>query len=474
MLGKINKGYLAICGLFFALFLCLFLYPVQSKAQIISPLDIDVSSLPLPTATSSDTVSKPVVIATVNINNIRLVYQRDHEFRIFFVISNGKGYQSGVKYSVGLLKSTGKNSMVVYDEKVFDDVINLGENSQDQREITYNAPQNISGNYDLFVFSKNSNGLPLSLGKVGNVTLKGSSEGVIIKPESCFIKVDGDKKGGKYSLYQGVDINPDENLKLSCEISNPGKETVTAVPSFETYFRTIFGDKVKQENTNNEAITIKGGSQSEVTFNVPKAEKPQFYEAKLVLNDQTANVLSNAITFNYIIRGPNATIQNMILDKDYYSKKDTARISVYWFQSADNIFGGRYEKGSELKGASMELAIASSNGDKCINTLNQSLDGQSINISFEAPVINNCPDPKVTVTIKDANGNIVTTKDFVIISENVPPSSYKSIDLPSWKIIMLNILVFVAIVVFVIILRIAHKKRVEAMMQSNGDNTNKQ
>ncbi len=66
--------------------------------------------------TSKDAISvNTVVLATVNIQNAKIVSQKDNTFNISFSLSNREGVQSGVKYGIELIK----DNKYVVDEKIF-------------------------------------------------------------------------------------------------------------------------------------------------------------------------------------------------------------------------------------------------------------------------------------------------------------------------------------------------------------------
>ncbi len=367
--------------------------------------------------------NQAVVVATVNIYEAKIVSQKDRDFVLSFDIANREGAQAGIRYSVRLVKST-ESEAVLYDEKVYSEVVNLGENSQIHKEILYQAPSNLSGKFELYVFAQNSDGLPLGIGRAGAAELKSVKGGLLISPTTCFLQVEGEKNSPRYTLSQGVDISANENLIVTCTVLNSGNNAITVTPVFETHHRTVFGEKVEQVGGSAEDVTLKSGN-NKLTLTLPKAAKPQAYDVKLTLTDKVANLSSNSVVFHYVLRGASATIQNVLLDKDYYKKGETAGISFLWSPSADGFPGSRAGQGTALSGAALELSIFNSDALACADTLRQTLDQNNQNIDLKVPIKENCLNPKAFVTLKDASGAVIASREFAITSSatSVPPSS---------------------------------------------------
>ena len=279
-----------------------------------------------------------IALATVNITDAKILSQNGNILKLSFNISNREGAQTGVKYGVQLISAT-KNTQTIVDEQVYPDSLTLAEHSAVSKEITYTPPANLSGTYALFLSSKNESGFPFALSFVGNVTLTATVKGIEINPESCFLTVAGEKGSPHYTLRQGVDIAQNENLILSCTATNHSSVAVSAVPVFETRYRTAYGSVVPQTGGDANPISFSAGQKKSFSIVLPKAENPQAYEVLITL--KTGEVLSNMTGVHYVIRGASATIQNVSLDKNYYTKGDTAVLSLVWTPSADTFPNSR-------------------------------------------------------------------------------------------------------------------------------------
>src|SRR3989344_2739551 len=67
---------------------------------------------------TSTTSSRAVTIATVNIQNAKIISQEGNTLRISFDLTNREGIQAGVRYAVDLIATSTKGQFLA-DEKIF-------------------------------------------------------------------------------------------------------------------------------------------------------------------------------------------------------------------------------------------------------------------------------------------------------------------------------------------------------------------
>ena len=394
-------------------------------------------------------------IATVNLYDLKIISQDGNKFKVGFSIFNRENVQPQVIYAVQLVRQTDKGSIVM-DEKIFsDDVLSLGNNETANKEIDYIAPAYLSGKYNLAVKLKNSRSLSLGSGSTKEFSLSGSDQGVEILNDTCSLSIDGDSSGKKYTLGEGVSITKDENLIANCEVASGVKNEISAIPKFKTFLRSTFGDLVSSESQ--VPIIFKAGEKKQISFKLPKASKPQAYDVALTFLDAQQKQISNSVAFHYVLGGASATIQNLRLDKDYYFKGEKAQVLFSWSGSADSFPGSRTGK-TELGNVTMEISIKDSTGNSCIDPTTENINSNMGVQTFSMPIIADCINPKISVSIKDSQGNILDKNEFTIASKNVPekttektvPESKKT---QSWSI--LNIIILVGIVLLVLIVCLA-------------------
>ncbi|MBU4536818.1 hypothetical protein KJ603_02145, partial [Patescibacteria group bacterium] len=284
-----------------------------------------------------------VMISSLNIYNAQITKQNNNKFDLSFLFSNGKMVQSDIQYGVQLIsikEENGSQTQSIIDEKIYSDVVNLGEDEEILKNIKYQAPDYLNGDYQLYIVSKNKEGLVLGIGSLGDVTLNGNNSFVeIIKP-SCFLTIEGEELNPHYTLDQGVDVKPEEVLKLNCEIENHSDKDLSLIPNFETFYRSTFGEKVETSKISQDNIEIKSLEKKTFSIEIPKPEKPQAYDVKLNLSNNL-NVPVDFVLAHYVLRGKGSTIPNLSLDKTIYEEGDIAKINLFYSGSADSFYGSR-------------------------------------------------------------------------------------------------------------------------------------
>jgi hypothetical protein len=157
----------------------------------------------------------------------------------------------------------------------------------------------------------------------------------------------------------------------------------------------------------NAPITLEPKIKKEVSFMVPKAKEPQIYNVLMSLKSDT--ISSNNISFNYSIKGVNATIQNITLDKESYSKGDTAKINILWLSSLSNTTNSSFLFEMKMK----------EGYNNCIKPVSKVLNTNENNfLTLEESIISVCKNPTIKAVIKDSStGKILSEKEFVFSSQ---------------------------------------------------------
>lgn len=362
--------------------------------------------------------AKPIILADVNIRNAKIVSQEGNTMNISFLLTNGEGLQTGIKYGLSMIQTDAKTkSQTLMDEKIYDDSITLNSNTSVEKSITYIAPSYLNGEYDLLLASRNTSNFPFAFVNLGKIKLSSTVKNVEILPETCFLQVVGEKDSPKYNIKQAIDIKPEESLTLTCSVSNPSESSVSVTPSYETHIVSSFGDVVETTGGDTAPISIEKGQKKDITVALPKAKIPQVYAMKFSLG--TADSKSNPLSIGYIIRGSNATIKSISLDKDYYKKGDTALLSFVYFPSIDSYTKGRYDPSGPTHIFS-KVEIRNSFGLSCAKSEMKDLKDQvSTKVEVPMTIKSSCFNPKITVTLTDENGKVLDQKEYSINTTSV-------------------------------------------------------
>jgi len=346
------------------------------------------------------------IVADVNIYEAQILSEENNIVTLSFDIANGLGVQSGVKYGVQLIKDDENGGQILADEKVYSENMDLSEGERIHKEITYTIPSYLDGTYNVWIISENTSGLILGLANAGSVTTNVGQEFIEIDASSCYLVIGAESDGTRYSLIQGVDISSNESLIAYCTIINHFDKEITVSPQYKTYLRTIFGEEVTTPEANISSYTLAPKeTQQSMPFPLAKADKPQAYDVSMQLVDEGGMSISNTVTFHYVIQGESATIQNLILDKDSYKKKDTAHISFFWAGSADGFPGSRSGEGTTLDSTKLTVSIFDENGNSCANsTTKDIIEGNLERVDLLIPITKNCDSPIVTATLENSSG----------------------------------------------------------------------
>lgn len=365
-------------------------------------------------------VNVATTVATVDIQNASIVSRKGNAFVVSFDITNKIGIQPAVQYGVELTDAKNQSGSFI-DQKSYDEVLNIGENAQIHKEISYEAPSALSGEYNLWLVSRNSNGFPLAIAFVSKVVLTGDAQGFLIQIPSCFLTVEGEKGLPHYTLAQGVDIAEKETLIGTCAIKNISPRTLTATPQFETYYRTVFGKKVGQQGGDTPSFTLKAGETKTLSVRLPKALQPQAYDVKFSLFSKETGISSNPAFFHYVLRGASATIQQITFDKDAYSVGETAHLSLYTTESADSFPESRAGTSTALQSAVLEALVTNGiTAEKCGELVQQSLQSGFNRIGFS--ITKKCENPVASVTLT-SNGTVLDEKDFKVVTASKVPEA---------------------------------------------------
>lgn len=159
-----------------------------------------------------------VVIANVNVYESTIVSQENGLLTVGFDIANNADLAQGdIKYGLDIVKVTTSGQTIV-DSYVSPEVLALAAQTTVHKEIAYAIPPTLSGEYEVWVVSRTTSGMMLGLGRAGKVLFTSTGPHVHILPETCLLTVSGETT--TYSLYQGVDVAPEEVLSFSCTLES--------------------------------------------------------------------------------------------------------------------------------------------------------------------------------------------------------------------------------------------------------------
>ncbi|MFA6392503.1 MAG: hypothetical protein WCW54_00235 [Candidatus Paceibacterota bacterium] len=346
--------------------------------------------------TNQATSANGIILATVNINNAKIISQKGNIFNISFSLSNGEGLQTGVKYGIELVQDSTKGQLIV-DEKIYDESLTLNPNTTTKKEITYTAPSSLSGSYTLYITSKNSSGFPFGHIPVSVVNLT-NNNGLQILPETCLIQTE---TGKSYSINQRIGIKPEESIKLNCTAQNSLKTDINVTPSYETHLMSSYGNIIEtQTKGDTNPISFKANESKSFSVTLPKVTTPSSYNINFLLINK--DFKSNSINVNYTVLGASATIENLSLDKDYYNKGDKAQVSFVYITQG-------------LSAITSNIQISNGNGNSCAKEQSQKLTiTTNPKVDSSISIKSSCIDPIISLSLTDENGKVLDQKEFKV------------------------------------------------------------
>jgi hypothetical protein len=355
-----------------------------------------------------------VMVADVSIYDAKITSENNGVIGLSFDLANGEGVQTGVKYSVSLIRKTDAGEFLA-DIYVYPEVLTLKSQSTLKKEITYTAPSGLSGEYTVLIKSSTESGLLLGLSSPGTIVLAPALKGVEILTDTCDLHVEGEAGNPSYTLVQGVDITASEKLLLTCDVKNFGPIPVTVTPVYETRVQTMYGKVAPHEGGSMEALTLGGDETKSVTLTLPKVATPQAFDVRVAL--ENTDTTSNAVIAHYVLVGSSATIRNVILDKESYSAGDTAKVSFIWTPAADGFPDSRHGANSP---SATTLAVTIQDGTTpCIAPQTVTLSGE-MRQELSLPITASCAHPEFGFTITDASGTTLDSATLTTIEKSDP------------------------------------------------------
>ena len=183
------------------------------------------------------------IIANINISDATILSREaDGSLLVgFTIVNNGTQAQADVRFGLDIVQKTDKGQTIV-DSFVSEHALSIAPGVALGQTLRYPAPAFLSGEYEVWVIGKTTGGVMLGLGMAGTATFSNTQAYAEIIPNSCTLQVQGDEKS--YNLYQGVDVAPEEVLLFSCTLQNHSAAALTVTPYFDTYRRSMYGEKV--------------------------------------------------------------------------------------------------------------------------------------------------------------------------------------------------------------------------------------
>ena len=349
-----------------------------------------------------EATTNKVTLAQVNIQDVKIISQKENTLEISFNLNNRDGAQSGVRYGVKLIESVGGRLKTV-EEYVYPEVLSLAENTTTEKTISYTPSFSIKGEYEVVVSARNYSGLLLGAFNLGKVVFTEQPKTIEIISETCSTSIERANKSAVDKNTQTILVSAGDKISLSCIVKNNLSEQVSVTPRYETYIKTLYGEKITGLPESKDVISLRPLEERNFVFAIPRSELPQSYLTMVSVGNE--KIQSNSIQMSYTVSGLSATIQNVSLDKNSYKANETAKIAFFWTSSATNR--------EELTSISLKADIVNKNKRSCIESpINTQMAGVGF-IEIPVTISKSCDDPEVTISLYDASGKVLDQKALI-------------------------------------------------------------
>ena len=335
-------------------------------------------------------------VANINIYNAEISEIKKNQLKLIFDAENSMELQSNLVYGLELIKELPDGRVILSDVRIFPkDKITIEKDKSIHRELVYQSPEYLNGDFILWLKIKDESGLVLALQSF-NVNLAGSAE-FIEQGNPCYLTIEGEKDQ-KYNLAQGVDLKKEEKLFLNCQTKNFTGEAVAVLPVIEFYQRDLYGKKTGEyKASQDESITFGKDEEKLIKIAIPLPENPQAYDAKIVF-EKDGKIISNPAIAHFVLSGKSGAIINASLDKNQYTSGEKAQLTLLWTGSADTFRNSR-TGGSFLVGPTFEVTFKTTDGTLC-NSQSTYQIGEFKTI-LSIPLEKACVYPTVTIKLVD-------------------------------------------------------------------------
>jgi len=340
------------------------------------------------------------LVALVSAGNVKVEEKGGNNFEVSFDILNQEGIQPYVKYAVNLV-SREDDRETVLDQKIYDEILTIGNGEIIHRAVSYEAPEYLkSGNYALFLEARNKSGLRLAYVSAGEINLSGGESKIEIENDSCVIFF-GDvdfRLSGKIPSQDDL-----EKPNLRCKAKNVFGNKIEAYLGVDIREKSYLGDLGERKISEKKNLNPDEEREFRIDLGcIDKMKSPVLTVSVFSGEDRQISRIVNIPYFGSSV----SLFYNTRLDKDYYLRNETAKI----------IFDIRpfYPEGSVIS-----YSLKEKNGQSCLEEKNRekTLDNSGI-IKEEEKIAKNCFDFTLHVFVKDKDGNILDEEKHFIESRS--------------------------------------------------------
>jgi hypothetical protein len=366
------------------------------KISLISFLAIFSFVLSSAVFAEDDTESRFSKISSVTIDEAKIISQDENGLRISFVLKGGDRVESGIKYGISILD---KDDYAKIDEVVFPEILTLEKDVELEKEMVYQIPFSLDGDYYFTVKIGNKNG-PLSSSSLVDFSVPSGRKIVEITPGSCYFYKEGDEEKTKV-LDANLLAESEDPLILYCQVNNLTQEDLALSLVYEEYLGSLYGEKIAGSQKLQEIILL---PEEKRFLDIPLPWKVDVGPNLVRFMLEKDGAFSNSVIAKYSIPGRSSTVVNNVsIDKSFYKKGEEANLSVIWSSSLPEI------------DLILKANILNKDGENCLLEISSPLKQRGDTV-ISGSIIQKCINPNVLIKIEDAEGNILAEDNFIFES----------------------------------------------------------
>lgn len=378
-------------------------------------------------ATTSNSINKVDVgeiLDQIKISSATSTKLDEYVYGVYFRINNPSGLVSNIKYGVLLIRTSDSETV---DTQLANESLTLKEGDYRQVKLTYTIPSFIpNGDYKLAIVVEAQKFVPIVYDVSPSFEVKNNPSGLSIK--TC-------TANGKLVNKASLLMDKGQKIDLVCEIDNKSKNNKLSLTSV-VHKDNMFGQVVSKNTF--DVVPYNESDKRFIKFSIDSLNATRaFYVDNFFVNNSEKQI-SSSLGFTYLVKGPFAVIQTVVLDKTAYTKGDVINAKILTIASGTNLL--------------LKANILDSNNQTCgsnsqsISYIKPTQATKDIKISLEK----DCNDPKLFVSVNNESGDVLDEANVEFDKSNVVNKEVSEI--LSDKGETRNALSKVYVVIFIIVL----------------------
>lgn len=375
------------------------------------------------------------VVATINAGNINIDDKGENNFEVSFDVINNGIIQPGVKFAVNLVQKKNEEEKIV-DRKMYDEVLSIGNGEIIHKTLSYQAPDYLNGEYFLFIEAQNNSDLRLVYLQVGKINLSNKESIIEVEDDYCGVFL-GEKKLENKDI-SNLPENQIQKASLKCLVGNISQEKIDIFLKADFYEKSYF--KNASETRKSEEISLASEEKRELEISLTELKDIKSPLVAVSIFSKNGRQIAESMYLSLYNMSKAPLFYNVRLDKDYYLKGETAKMTVDMRLA--------YSEGSYIS-----YGIFEEKGASCIKNKEMNADIKSTgSTEIQEKIVRNCFNPEMTVFVKDKSGNILDEEKYSVESKSQEAKDAKeraSMSPNKLKIIQLSIIISLILIVLI-------------------------